>query len=128
MIELAAPYPAIQTVTLLPNPQFGDGEAQTCEVSTRRAMDGTLYTYVKSKSGRRLLTLPLSLSRMKALELRAFIESYFASKLRLTDHLGQVWIGHFVSNPFEFTTPKRAGGWPGNEMQKILMEFEGIRQ
>ncbi len=128
MIELAAPYPAIQTVTLLPSLQFGDGEAQTCEVVTRRAMDGTLYTYVKSKAGRRRLTLPLGLSRMKALELRAFIQSYFASKVRLTDHLGQVWIGHFTSNPFEFSTPKRAAGWPGKEMQTIQMEFEGVKQ
>ena len=128
MIELAAPYPAIQTVTILPNPQFGDGEAQTCEVATRRAMDGTLYTYVKSKAGRRRLTLPLGLSRMKALELRAFIQSYFASPIRLTDHLGQVWVGHFTSNPFEFSTPKRAAGWPGGEMQTIQLEFEGVKQ
>ena len=128
MIELAAPYPAIQTVTLLPNPQLGDGEAETCEVATKRAMDGTLYTYVKSKAGRRRLTLPLGLSRMKALELRAFIQSYFAAQVRLTDHLGQVWIGHFTSNPFEFSTPKRAGGWPGGEMQMIQLEFEGVKQ
>ena len=128
MIELAAPYPAIQTVTLLPNPQFGDGEAETCEVATKRAMDGTLYTYVKSKASRRRLTLPLGLSRMKALELRAFIQSYFAAQVRLTDHLGQVWVGHFTSNPFEFSTPKRAAGWPGGEMQSIQLEFEGVKQ
>ena len=128
MIELAAPHPAIQTVTLLPNPQFGDGEAHTSEVASRRAMDGTLYTYVKSKAGRHRLTLPLVLSRMKALELRAFIQSYFASKVRLTDHLGQVWVGHFTSNPFEFSTPKRAAGWPGGEMQAIQLEFEGTKQ
>ncbi len=128
MIELAAPYPAIQTVTLLPNPRFGDGEAQACEVAAKRAMDGTLYTYVKSKAARRRLTLPLNLSRMKALELRAFIRSYFASPVRLTDHLGQVWVGHFMSNPFEFSTPKRAGGWPGGEMQTIQLEFEGVKQ
>ena len=128
MIELAAPYPAIQTVSLLPNPQFGDGEAETCEVATKRAMDGTLYTYVKSKAGRRRLTFPFQLSRMKALELRVFIQSYFASKVRLTDHFGHVWVGHFTSNPFEFSTPRRAGGWPGDEMQTIQLEFEGVKQ
>jgi hypothetical protein len=125
MIELAAPYPAIQTVSLLPNPQLGDGEAETCEVATRRAMDGTLYSYVKSKAGRRRITPPLGLSRMKALELRAFIQSCFASKVRLTDHLGQVWVGHLTSNPFEFTTPKRAGGWPGGEMQRSNWSLKG---
>ena len=128
MIELAAPYPAIQTVTLLPNPQFGDGEAETCEVATKRAMDGTLYTYVKSKAGRRRLTLPLQVTRMKGLELRAFIQSYYASQVRLTDHLGQVWIGNLVNNPFEFSTPKRSAASPGGELQTIRLEFEGVKQ
>ena len=128
MIELAAPYPAIQTVTLLPNPQFGDGEAETCEVATKRAMDGMLYTYVKSKVGRRRLTLPFQVTRMKGLELRAFIQSYYASKVRLTDHLGQVWIGNLVNNPFEFSTSKRSVASPGGELQTIQLEFEGVKQ
>ena len=127
-IELAAPYPAIQTVTVLPNPQFGDGEAISVEVTTKRAMDGTLYTYTKSTGGRRRLTLPMQISRMKGLELRAFIQSYYASKIRLTDHLGQVWVGHFVDNPFELSTPKRSVASPGNEIQTIQIEFEGVKQ
>lgn len=125
-VELAAPYPAIQTVTRLPNPQFGDGESLTNEVATKRAMDGTLYTYVKSKAGRRRITLPIQISRMKGLELRAFIRSYYATPIRLTDHLGQVWVGHLVNNPFEFSTTKRSLHSPGGEMQNIQIELEGV--
>ncbi|REJ65623.1 MAG: hypothetical protein DWQ31_16925 [Planctomycetota bacterium] len=127
-VELAAPYPAVQTISVLPNPQFGDGEATTDDVSTQRAMDGTLYTYVKSKGSRRRITLPMEISRMKGLELRAFIQSYYASKIRLTDHLGQVWVGNLVNNPFEFSTTKRSVASPGGEMQTIQIEFEGVKQ
>jgi len=35
---------AHQTVTYLPNPEFGDSEALLDEVQKKRAIDGTLYT------------------------------------------------------------------------------------
>ena len=54
MFTLQAPYPGLQTTTVVPNPDFGDGENLAVEVSTKRAMDGTLFTYVKRKGRRRL--------------------------------------------------------------------------
>ena len=128
MLKLEAPYPGVQTTSFFPNPQLGDSEELTDEMVSKRAMDGTLYTYVKTKNLRRRLLFELSMGRMKALELRAFIESYFASKVRLTDHLGRVWIGNLVNDPFEFNTPGRAEHFPGQERQTIQLEFEGIMQ
>jgi len=128
MITMEAPYPSIQTTSVFPNPQLGDSEELTDEVITKRAMDGTLYTYVKTKGLRRRLVWELSMSRMKALELRNFVRSYFASKMRITDHLDRVWVGHLVNDPFEFTTPARAEFFPGHERQTIQIEFEGIMQ
>ena len=55
MFIVQAPHPALEATTLLPNPQFGDGENLTDEVQVKRAMDGTLYTYVKTKNDRRHL-------------------------------------------------------------------------
>ena len=75
----AAPYRLLQTTTLLPIPQFGDQEANLDTVSRKLAMDGTRYTYVKRRGGRRKLRWIFQLSRNKGLELRAFIQSYFAS-------------------------------------------------
>jgi hypothetical protein len=46
MFTFEAPYPAIQTTSLLPNPQWSDQEGLLDEVLWKRAMDGTLYTYV----------------------------------------------------------------------------------
>jgi len=120
MVILQAPYPLLQTVTILPHPKFSDSEALTAEVMEYRSMIGTLYTYVKTKNNRRKLLMEFSLNRMKGLELRAFIRAYYYSKIRLTDHLDRVWVGNFTDNPFNFDTP--------NMMQEIQLTFEGIEQ
>lgn len=121
-----------QTTTILPNPEFGDTEALTDVVISQRAMDGTLYTYVKTKNGRRKLQWTFQLTRNKALELRAFILSYFASVIEIVDHEGRKWRGHLVNNPFEFRSASRAGpaiqNWPRGELITITLEFEGVEQ
>lgn len=130
MFMLSAPYPQLQTTTALPSPQLGDYESLTGTVTTKRAIDGTRYTYVRRKGGRRNLQWTFRLTRNKALELRAFLQSYFASQVRVKDHTGRVWIGHFISNPFEFDTPNRAAPaihpMPLGETQVITIEFEGV--
>lgn len=131
MIKLEAPYPAIQTTSLLPNPDLGDAESLTASVSLKRATDGTLYSYVKRKGGRRKTTWTLRLVRPKALELRAFFLSYASSVIRVTDHKDRVWVGYFTNNPFEFDTPVRAAPGFGDlrgELQTITLEFEGVEQ
>ena len=108
MFTLQAPLPVFQTTTFLPNPLVSDGEEVMATVSRKLAIDGTRYTYVKDK-GRRKLRWTFRLTRNKALELRAFITSYFASQIQLTDHNNRVWEGHLVNNPFEFDTYQYAG-------------------
>ena len=128
MFTLQAPHPGLQTSVVLPNPEWGDSENLVAEVNKKHAMDGTLFTYVKRK-GRRKLSWTFGLSRNKGLELRAFLQSYFASKVQVTDHNERVWIGHFVNNPFEFETDRRAAPaiapLPRGERQRITIEFEG---
>jgi hypothetical protein len=132
MFQLSAPYPALQTLTTLPSPQFSDQENLLDTVSRKLAMDGTRYTYVKSRNGRHKLKWTFLLSRNKGLELRAFIFAYFASKVFVTDHNGRVWVGNFTSNPFEFDTPNAAqpaiAPMPRGELQAIDIEFEGVEQ
>jgi hypothetical protein len=95
-------------------------------------MDGTRYTYVKRKESRRKLKWSFRLRRNKALELRAFVFAYFASRIKIIDHNGRVWVGNVTNNPFEFDTPERAAPaidpLPRGEMQTIDLEFEGIEQ
>jgi hypothetical protein len=128
MFTLQAPYPQLQTTTLLPSPQYGDAENQRLRVTRKYALDGTRYVYVKRKGGNRL-QWQFKLTRNKSLELRAFIQSYFASVIRITDDSGRHWVGHFLNDPFEFTTSESArpaiAPMPRGELVSVSLEFEG---
>ncbi len=131
MLTLQAPYPLLQTTTILPDPKFSDSEGLMIVVTRKLAMDGTKYTYIKNK-GRRKLSWSFRLTRNKALELRAFIQCYFASPIQVTYYNGRVWVGNFVENPFEFDTAESAGPairpLPQGEFVQIQLEFEGVEQ
>jgi hypothetical protein len=114
------------TTTVLPSPEFNDSEAKQHTVVIKQAMDGTRYTHVHTTDGRHKLMYQINMSRMKSLELRAFLQSYYRSQIRLTNHKGEVWRVWFTSNPFEFDTVERAGGQPGNERVAITLECEGV--
>ncbi len=131
MFQFQAPYPSLQTTSVLPNPRFGDAENLRVAISMKRTMDGTRYTYIKRKGGRKL-QWTFKLTRNKGLEVRAFIQSYFTSKIKVIDHNDRVWIGNLTNNPFEFDTPSRAAPaispTPRGENQVITIEFEGDEQ
>ena len=121
---LQAPYPNVVTTTVMPDPEFNDGDAQRHSVDIKRSMNGTRRTYIKSNA-RRQLVYQFSMSKMKALELRAFIMAYYRAKILVVNHLGDRWLVNLTNNPFEFDSGSRAGGWPGDEMVNITLEFEG---
>lgn len=131
MFRMSAPYPTLQTLTVIPNPQFSDREGNLNTVSRATAMDGTRYTYVKRRT-RRKMQWNFKLSRNKALEVRAFFMSYFASQIQIIDHRNRVWLGYFTSNPFEFESQSRAAlaipPMPRGETVSIDIEFEGEEQ
>lgn len=120
MIILQAPWPKVETTTILRSPQFNDVQARQNTINIKRAMDGTKTTYVKTTNSRYKLTYQFLISRMKGLELRAFIQSYYGSKIKLVNHKGEIWIVNFISNPFAFETI----GSP--EDMTITLEFEGF--
>ena len=131
MMTFQAPHPMLQTTSLLPNPQFSDSEESLLVVTRKTAIDGTRFTYVKRK-GRRKLKWTFKLTRNKSLELRAFIQKYFAQVIKVTDYNGRVWIGNLVGNPFEFDTRERAAPaispMPLGETVLIELDFEGVEQ
>ena len=124
-VKLQAPLPLIQTTTSLPNPKFGDSESPQHGLSTRQAMDGTIYTYVKKRPQHRL-NYTFVLSKEKALELRAFIIAYHRASIRVTNHKGEVWEVKIASNPAEFSTLSISSN-PGGEEVEVTLEFLGIR-
>jgi ribosomal protein L20 len=132
MFQFSAPYPMLTTTTILPSPQFSDQESLLDSVARKLALDGTKYTYVKRRNKRRKMRWIFRLSRNKALEFRAFIYAYFASKIKVIDHNDRVWVGNFINNPFEFDTPDTAqpaiAPMPRGELQAIEIDFEGVEQ
>jgi len=126
MIILQAPWPKVETTTILRSPQFNDVQAKQNTVDIKRAMDGAKTTYVKTTNSRYKLTYQFLVSRMKALELRAFVYSYYSSKIKLINHKNEIWIVNFISNPFAFETIGSAKGAPGNEDVTITLELEGF--
>jgi hypothetical protein len=129
MFTIKAPYPRIETTTVLPNPRFSDGEGLLHTVIRKLATDGTKYTYVKTRDRKKLMWT-FRLTRNKSLELRAFILAYAASTIQVVDHNQRVWVGNFLSNPFEFDTESRAAPaispMPRGESVMIEIEFEGV--
>lgn len=130
-IRFGAPYPLIETYVYLPNPEFGDSEAFTISISSKRSMDNTRYTYVKSKDGRKRLQMRFHLTRKKALEFRAFLNAYYRTCITLFDHLEQLWIGWITTNPNEFENVRAILGnssITGDTLTDIQIEFEGTKQ
>jgi len=131
MFKLEAPYPTLETMTVMPNPKFSDQETNLNTVNRHTAMDGTRYTYVKRRT-RRKLRWTFQLSRPKALEVLEFFKAYHASRIRITDHNDRIWLGYFTTNPAEFETIKRAAPaivpMPRGETVSIELEFEGEEQ
>jgi hypothetical protein len=84
-VILQAPYPQLETASILPNPEFSDVESHQHSVIIKRSMNNTKRTYVRS-SDRFLLTYTFRLTRGKALEVEAFIRAYYGSKMKLTNH------------------------------------------
>lgn len=129
--QLASPYPLLETVTVLPNPQFGDSEAATGTLEIKRTVTGRRRTYVKSRGGRRKLQWSFKLTRNKALEFLEFYRSYHSQLILVEDHNGRNWLGYIMNNPFEIEMASRGlpsrQGWPVGETCTVEVEFEGMR-
>lgn len=100
--KLLAPLPMIQTTSVFPSPQLDDTDSRLHEVEIFRATNGAKRSSVKSNVRRRL-TYQFLLNRLKAEELKRFIQAYYRSKIRIIDHKNAVWEGYFMSNPASFS-------------------------
>jgi hypothetical protein len=112
---IQGPYPLMTSSLVMPSPLVGNTEANTATVSTVRAMDGTVYTYVKTKRGRRVFNWNFVTSKDKALEAKEFIKLFASGLVRVTDQLEVVRIGYITINPLEQGGEGRASGWGKNE-------------
>ena len=123
-VQLRAPYPGVETITNLPNPELTDVQQLKQEISVRRSMSNFVRTYIKTKPGSRITHNHL-LTRQKALELQAFIKAYFNRELVMVDHNNVMWLVVFMNNPFEQTSISRHASAPGLEAVSVTLQYEG---
>lgn len=103
---------------MLPSPRLGNTTECAVDTKIRNATDGTLYSYNKTNS-RRKLVWDFDLRRGKAEELKAFLESYFGIQWRATDWAERVYKVYLVNNPLDFTYVTKGG------LTVVKLELEG---
>jgi len=121
MVILQAPARLPETTTFLKNPEFGDARGLSASVSLKRAMNGTVYTTVKTTGDERLELSFENVTRQKALEIEDFYRLYAAEEIRLTTHNGDVYVGKFIEG-IEITPVGRG------EHCQFQIVFEGTKQ
>jgi len=124
MITIEAPWPGATSTLILPNPELNDGENLSVAVTTKRAMDGTLYTYVKT-SGQTVLLWDFRLTLKKLRELRGFLLEHYDSQWRVKDYRGDYWLVKLLRNPIEMISRGREMVANGRERWSVTLELEG---
>ena len=125
MFLIRGPWPAMKTTLLLPSPEMSNNRGNQNTVQTLRAMDGTLYTYKKSKRSRGIFFWEFVVSKDKALETKEFFREYGRGLVQATDHRDVSRTGWIVLNPIDMGGEGRAGGWGEiEEANRFAIEFE----
>jgi hypothetical protein len=122
---MQGPYPAMKTTVLMPSPKVGNNKGNASTVQVLRAMDGTTYTYIKSKRARQVQSWDFVTSKDKAREVREFVRIHADGLVRITDHRDTALVGYVTINPFESRGDGRAGSWGEiEEAVRFTLEFE----
>lgn len=120
MIVLQAPHELIVTTTVLPSPLVGDDEAPTTSLQLNRAIDGTVYTQGRI-IGRYKFTYVWTLTRVKAIELIQFVNTFYTKNIRITNHKNEVWVVNVLTDPNEIAVMTRG------EFCTVKLELEGSK-
>lgn len=125
---LRAPWPNYKVTSILPNPEFGDSRSSESTITIKRTITGRVVTYVKP-SGRQTLTLPFQLTRMKSLELEAFIKAYQSAPIYVKLYDGSEWEGKLAGAPVSRQATARIGDniLIGKELIELTLVFSANR-
>ena len=126
-----APYPHIQTGIVLPQPILQNSKQPLNERDYRIMMDKTVYSYVK-RLDQSTFSYSFKLTRLKSIEVIAFIESYIGVMWEIIDHHDTKIHAYCISNPNSLTAyrgpikgPCYIDGYSINEGLTLDLEFEG---
>jgi len=123
MFRLVAPATGPKTTTLLPNPEFSDTERLRSTLVVKRAVDGSIYTFVKRKGKAKSYLWDFNLTRLKAWELLDFYRTYSSNEV-IAYWNGDTYRGYIKNNPVEASTIGAAPQSPGGEYVRATIELE----
>lgn len=118
-VTLFAPHEQPVTMSVFPNPEFGDSIQPLHENVLIRSMSGRVTTFVKTVD-RQKLVFRFRLFYPKAIELKEFIRVHYKDNIRLEDHNGDVWVVNFTQ---DIAPDLRFVG--KDEFTEIILEVEG---
>lgn len=126
---LQAPFPGPVTVLLLPDPELGDEEGKDISVEFKQSMNGTLYTYVKISSRKRMTFNWSKIGRGKLIEVQEFFKNYAGEHALFTDFRGDIWDVIFNTNPVDITMDTRSAPAGGTRFESgsLTLEFLGAQ-
>ena len=126
-IIIYAPYPASTAALILPMFDLSDVERPLGSVQVLKAFDGTVRSHKKPQPTGRSYSWTFQLTRMKALELKAFYQLHVGDKWKVEEQeSGDMWIGYVNLNPLVLQMDKISKISDSREKVVVNLEFETV--
>lgn len=125
---LKAPWPDFLVTTVLPSAEFGDSRSSESTITIKRTITGEVWTYAQP-TDRQTLTLPFLLTRMKSLEVEAFLKSYQDAPIFIELEDGSQWEARLAQQPVQRVATGRIGDdiRTGRESVELTLTFSATR-
>ena len=112
---------------LLPSPEKENSEAFDVRVDSKRSMNGTRYTYVKSNTDKRFTLVFENIERNVMIDLENFYINNVGNQFTYIDHLGNVRTVIFADGSLGFNTDGRfASSTARNEAGSVTLNLIGL--
>ncbi len=89
--SFAGPWPSLSRKIKMPLPKYGDSRGVDLRVTTLRTRHGETYQSIRSGTLREFVVSWSQLSRLKALEIRDFLDAMTGQEILWTDANGHRW-------------------------------------
>ncbi len=106
--RVEAPYPALASTVLLPQPEMGNNSGLLSQVTVIKMMDGSRRSFVKKAEGKKRHRWDITTGEGKMEELADFWKRYRGSTFKVSWR-GETFIGKLGINPVEL---RGIGGQP----------------
>lgn len=103
---IQGPYPNVQYILYMPEPELGDARQSTLELAYFRNMSNDLITYIR-RNNLKQYNWQFVLTLAKMWELYYFLREFGEHQLQIIDHNDRVMVGYLTSSEHDFTHESR---------------------